>query len=131
MRCLSSMTVACSTTSWTSEWKTKQPGSTPGSWPWVAGGGGVSDSGWLGAGWELRGGAWGGAVSWDQSVKLNKNNGISPSLTRLFRWRIVTRLGIHPQRRQTLRWQQLHLYLTPFAVMPRVLWTVSKHILVA
>jgi stage IV sporulation protein B len=27
-------------------------------------------------------------VSWAQTVKLNKNNGISPSLARLFRWRI-------------------------------------------
>ena len=29
-------------TSCTSEWKTKPPGSTPGSWPWVAGAGGGS-----------------------------------------------------------------------------------------
>ncbi len=49
----------------------------------------------------------------------------------LFRRCVVSRPGIHPERRQSFRWQQLHFYLTPFAVAHCFVWTVSEHILVA
>src|SRR5208282_5888883 len=49
----------------------------------------------------------------------------------LFRRRIVARLGVDLQWRQSLRWHQLHPDFTPFTIVPWILWTVTQHILVA
>ena len=60
-----------------------------------------------------------------------KRNASSRKRTRLFRRRIVSRFGVNLERRQSLRRNQFHFYLTPFAVVSRFHWTVSQHILVA
>ena len=50
---------------------------------------------------------------------------------RLFRGCIVSRFGVHVQRRQAFRRIQLHLDLPPLAIACWIGWTVSEHILVA
>src|SRR5437899_1280342 len=131
--CLSSTTVACSTTSSTSARKTNPPGSVSGG----AGAGGcpwglpgaplvcapleVGCAGLVDAGFGL-------VVSWAPVPMLKKNRVINRVRRRLLGGCIVSRLGIHTQRRQSFGRYQLHFYLTPFAVTYRILWTVSEHI---
>ena len=60
------------------------------------------------AGWELvaGGGFWGvtGAAVWADAAIAKKRKAISRNRRRSFRRCIVSRLGINPERRQTLRW---------------------------
>ena len=49
----------------------------------------------------------------------------------LFGRRVISSPRIHPERRQSFRWQQLHFYLTPFAVAHYFAGTVSEDVLVA
>src|SRR6266403_6213456 len=151
MRCLSSTTVACSTTSSTCLRKTKTPLS-PASGFWAAGETfGAAFGAAFGAttcpleagGAALVSGDWGFAAasdpatgigeagfSWEfarHSVVRRKKN----SSGTLFRRRIVTRLGVDPKRRQSFWRLEFHFYFTPFAIAHWVLWTVSNDILVA
>src|SRR5215469_10162472 len=138
-RCLSSTTVACRTTSSTSFLKTNTPlSSDSAGWPCCGAlTVGEVEPGLFAEGEvELAGGSCAGAVCGAgtlcaQIVIASRRKVDRGTRTRLFRRRIVTRLGINPQRRQTFRWNELHPYLTPFAVVRWVLWTVSEHILVA
>src|SRR6266403_1458327 len=151
MRCLSSTTVACSTTSSTCLRKTKTPLS-PASGFWAAGETfGAAFGAAFGAttcpleagGAALVSGDWGFAAasepatgigeawfSWEfarHSVVRRKKN----SSGTLFRRRIVTRLGVDPKRRQSFWRLEFHFYFTPFAIAHWILWTVSYDILVA
>ncbi len=126
MWCLSSTTVACSTTSSTSFLKTK----TPLRPRWRRGSGLLRAAGCSAGRMRRRAGGGSGFCGsrpdvsrQEQTDQQNQND--------LFRRRIVSRLGVHPERRQSFGRNQLHFDFTPFAVVGPVLRTVSEHILVA
>src|SRR6202049_749507 len=136
--CLSSTTVAWSTTSSTSLRKTKTPLSS------LVFGCSVEAGGFRGA---LPCGGGEGCVAGGFGVSCADDCASPGTLTCvpaqitnvrrrktraacLLRRRIITRPGIHLERWQSFRWHQRHFYLTPFAIPNNVLRPVSQHVLV-
>src|SRR5260370_12458855 len=136
--CLSSTTVAWSTTSSTSLRKTKTPLSS------LAFGCSVEAGGFRGA--FACGGVEGGVAGSfgvscaDDCASPGTSTCVPAQITNvrrrktcaacLLRRRIITRPGIHLERWQSFRRHQLHFYLTPFAIPHNVLRPVSQHVLV-
>src|ERR1019366_8692595 len=135
MCCLSSTTVACNTTSSTCLWNTKMPLSVesgPGAESVVGGGEVDGESAGAGEPATGTGDAWFGAIG--LVCEFARNSAVSRrriSRATLFRRRIVTRLGVDPERWQSFWRHEFHFYFTPFAIAHWVLWTVSDDILVA
>jgi hypothetical protein len=51
--------------------------------------------------------------------------------TKSFRTGIIPSLGINPERWQSFRGRQLHMYLVPFTIVCGIRWTISEDILVS